>query len=174
MIDDESNGMLDKFNRQVAEIDKVIVWVNRVLNTPSRDTDTDADTAQRGQNLEMIEEKVKAVRKQLKNMADMNAQFAYDNFRPSGTVRYTGCLEDFIAMNEKLESVWDVHRGNLAKEAEITSNQSGSEMVSLVGEDTDTATGTTSGQELDVSLTVQYVNFIFEMAWCIADCLITR
>jgi len=114
-VDDESNRLLEKFNREVAAIDKVTVWANGILNSAS------PSTAHRGRKLQQVEEKMKAVRKRLKNMADTNAQFAKDNSGRPATVRtrivrYTKCSQDFMSMTEKLASSWEDHRTELSME----------------------------------------------------------
>ena len=112
-IDDESNRLLDKFNKEVAAIDKVITWANRMIASEAR------DEAERTKQLDAVDEKMKAVRRRLKSMAEANKVFARENSsRPSTVrtrvVRYTKCSKDFIAMTERLSNAWDEHRQVLA------------------------------------------------------------
>lgn len=112
-LDDESARLLEKFNKEVAAIDKVIGWADRMISSDAE------DESERTKQLDAVDEKMKAVRKRLKAMADANKVFARENSSRPATVRtrvvrYTKCSKDFIGMTERLSAAWDEHRQVLA------------------------------------------------------------
>jgi len=112
----ESDRLLDKFNKEISAIDRVIVWSNGVINQPPT-----VDTAQRTQDLNDVEVKLKSVRKRLKNMAGANKVFSNEHSHLPSTVhmrlvRYKKTSQDFITLTGKLSDTWESHRVVVSRE----------------------------------------------------------
>lgn len=134
-LDDESERLLQSFNREAEAIDKVLVWAADKINSVRNSGRDEFAAASHSSDLETVETKVHAVRRRLKTMADSNKKFAREHSNRPATVRtrivrYTKLGNDFVAVTKNLSQARDQHRAQLTvgvKRAVMDANPRASE-----------------------------------------------
>lgn len=116
----EQDAVLAKFNREADAIDKVYVWADKSIRTVQESlSNPDALPKVRDQ-LDVIEQKLDAVRVRLKRIASENKDLAAAKSSvPSSlrirVARYTKLGKDFMATTSKLENAREAHKKVIAR-----------------------------------------------------------
>eukprot|EP00178_Gracilaria_changii_P016676 TRINITY_DN479_c1_g1_i1.p1 TRINITY_DN479_c1_g1~~TRINITY_DN479_c1_g1_i1.p1 ORF type:complete len:785 (+),score=176.86 TRINITY_DN479_c1_g1_i1:2486-4840(+) len=114
-LDAAAEAQLAAFNRKADAIEKVFVWADRSIRTITNDLqDPDALPSITAQ-LDTIDNKLDAVRKHLRRIADENRQLAASAESSPATLRirvnrFTKLSKDFMAITTQMETVRETHR----------------------------------------------------------------
>ncbi|KAI0559687.1 syntaxin PM [Gracilaria domingensis] len=114
-LDAAAEAKLAAFNRKADAIEKVFVWADRSIRTITNDlSDPDALPSVTAQ-LDTIDNKLDAVRKHLRRIADENRQIAAMADSSPATLkhrvnRFTKLSKDFMAITTQMETVRERHR----------------------------------------------------------------
>lgn len=111
----EQDAVLAKFTPEADAIENVYIWANDTFPVVDSMLDDPSALAAASQKLDLVEEKLGAVRKRLKRLAAENKQIAAAGTAPPASLRmrvsrYTKLGRDFMDVTERLERVREKHK----------------------------------------------------------------
>lgn len=125
-LDPVSERLMDRFNKETAAIKNVLDWAHASIQEVNASFQVGAPSANpetlsmAGTRLDAVEEKLSAVRKRLKRIANENKDFKRDHANRTAAIRarvnqYKQLGQEFIDVTKELEDVRRKHRDALTR-----------------------------------------------------------